>query len=70
VVLDADPGMIETMRRFGVKGYYGDPSRPELLEAAGLSEARVLVVTVDDPVKAVQIVRFARGRRARPGPCL
>ncbi|MCW1919866.1 cation:proton antiporter [Rhodobacter sp. KR11] len=63
VVLDADPGMIETMRRFGVKGYYGDPSRPELLEAAGLSEARVLVVTVDDPVKAVQIVRFARGRR-------
>ena len=63
-VLDADPGMIETMRRFGVKGYYGDPSRPELLEAAGLPEAQVLVVAVDDPVKAVQIVRYARVRRA------
>ncbi|NBZ87795.1 cation:proton antiporter domain-containing protein [Stagnihabitans tardus] len=63
VVLDADPGMIETMRRFGVKGYYGDPSRPELLEAAGLGAAQVLVVAVDDPAKAVQIVRFARSKR-------
>jgi CPA2 family monovalent cation:H+ antiporter-2 len=63
VVLDADPVMIETMRRFGVKGYYGDPSRPELLHAAGLDDARVLVVAVDEPDKAVQIVRFARSRR-------
>ncbi len=63
VVLDSDPGMIETMRRFGVKGYYGDPTRPELLEAAGLAQAQVLVVAVDEPAKAVQIVRFARARR-------
>lgn len=63
VVLDSDMAMIETLRRFGVKGYYGDPSRPELLEAAGLSEAQVLVVAVDEPAKAVQIVRFVRSKR-------
>jgi CPA2 family monovalent cation:H+ antiporter-2 len=63
VVLDSDMAMIETMRKFGVKGYYGDPSRPELLEAAGLAEAQVLVVAVDDPAKATQIVKFVRGRR-------
>ncbi|MBI1171923.1 potassium transporter [bacterium] len=63
VVLDSDVSMIETMRKFGVKGYYGDPSRPELLEAAGLSEAQVLVVAVDDPAKATQIVRFVRTKR-------
>jgi CPA2 family monovalent cation:H+ antiporter-2 len=63
VVLDSDMAMIDTLRRFGVKGYYGDPSRPELLEAAGLSEAQVLVVAVDEPAKAVQIVKFVRGRR-------
>ncbi|MGV8984959.1 MAG: cation:proton antiporter [Cypionkella sp.] len=63
VVLDADMSMIETMRKFGVKGYYGDPSRPELLDAAGLSEAQVLVVAVDDPAKATQIVRFVRSKR-------
>lgn len=63
VVLDADMGTIETMRRFGVKGYFGDPSRPELLEAAGLREAAVLVVAVDDRDSANRIVRFARHLR-------
>jgi CPA2 family monovalent cation:H+ antiporter-2 len=64
VVLDADMGTLETMRRFGVKGFFGDPTRPELLEAAGLAEASVLVVAVDRREDATKIVLFAR--RARP----
>ena len=63
VVLDSDMTTIDTMRRFGVKGFFGDPSRPELLEAAGLMEAQVLVVAVDDRDKSTQIVRFARKKR-------
>ncbi|MEI2687103.1 MAG: NAD-binding protein [Cypionkella sp.] len=63
VVLDSDMATIDTMRRFGVKGFFGDPSRPELLEAAGLMEAQVLVVAVDDRDKSTQIVRFARKKR-------
>ena len=55
--------MIETMRRFGVKGFFGDPSRPELLQAAGLSSAQVLVVAVDDRVNATAIVKYARRER-------
>ncbi len=64
VVLDADAGAVERMRKFGVKGYYGDPSRPDLLEAAGIADAQVLVVAVDDPANASRIVSFAR--KARP----
>ncbi|MES2143020.1 MAG: cation:proton antiporter, partial [Pseudomonadota bacterium] len=63
VVLDADITIIETMRRFGVKGFYGDPTRPELLAAAGLAEAEVLVVAVDDRDHALSIVRHARHER-------
>jgi CPA2 family monovalent cation:H+ antiporter-2 len=48
VVLDNDLATIQLMRRFGFKGYFGDPSRPELLKAAGLETAKVLVVAVDD----------------------
>ena len=55
--------LVETMRRFGVKGFFGDPSRPELLAAAGLAEAQVLVVAVDDRATATQIVKFARTSR-------
>lgn len=63
VVLDADLSRIEQMRRFGVKSFFGDPSRPELLEAAGLAQARVLVVAVDNPATAVTIVTLARAQR-------
>lgn len=63
VVLDNDMASVETMRRFGVKGFFGDPSRPELLEAAGLGEAQVLVVAVDSSEIATRIVRYARTRR-------
>ena len=64
VVLDSDMATIDLMRRFGVKGFYGDPSRPELLAAAGLAEAQVLVVAVNDREAALRIVRHAR--QARP----
>lgn len=63
VVLDSDLATIEQMRRFGVKGFFGDPSRIELLEAAGLAEAQVLVVAVNEPENALKIVRLARAQR-------
>lgn len=63
VVLDSDMGTIETQRRFGVKSFFGDPTRPELLEAAGLMEAQALVVAIDNRDKATQLVRFVRQKR-------
>ncbi|MDZ4391485.1 cation:proton antiporter [Cypionkella sp.] len=63
VVLDNDMTTIETMRKFGVKGFFGDPARPELLEAAGLADAQVIVIAVDDSDTATRIVRYARSRR-------
>jgi CPA2 family monovalent cation:H+ antiporter-2 len=51
------------LRRFGVKSFYGDPSRPDLLQAAGLAEAQVLVVAVDDTQVANRIVRYAKSVR-------
>lgn len=63
VVLDHNMEAIETMRRFGVKSFFGDPSRPELLETAGLKDARVLVVALDDREAAIRLVTYARSRR-------
>lgn len=55
--------MIQLMRRFGVKGFLGDPTRPELLKAAGLGKASVLVVALDDEAAANKLVAFARRER-------
>ncbi|MGI9393342.1 MAG: cation:proton antiporter, partial [Boseongicola sp.] len=63
VVLDHNLEAIQTLRRFGIKGFFGDPTRPNLLHAAGLDEARVLVVALDDRDAAVKLVAYARAQR-------
>lgn len=63
-ILDHDLEMIELMRKFGFKGFFGDPTRPELLHAAGLDKARVLVVALDDKDAGLKLVRYAK--RVRP----
>ncbi len=65
VVLDNDMRTIQLMRQFGIKGFFGDPSRPEILKAAGLAQARVLVVALDDPEKATMMVQYARRERPK-----
>jgi CPA2 family monovalent cation:H+ antiporter-2 len=63
VVLDHDMETIAVMRRFGFKGFLGDPTRPDILRAAGLDDAEVLVVALDDPEACVKLVTYARKQR-------
>ncbi|SFD46049.1 Kef-type potassium/proton antiporter, CPA2 family (TC 2.A.37.1) [Sulfitobacter brevis] len=63
VVLDVNPETIAVMRRFGFKAFLGDPTRPDILRKAGLKNARVLVVALDDPKSALQLIAYARKQR-------
>ena len=47
--LERDAGQVEVVRRFGNKVYFGDPTRPDVLRAAGAEKAKLLVVAMDDP---------------------
>ena len=47
-VLDHDPDQIAILRRFGFQIFYGDATRLDLLEAAGIAKAHLLVVALDD----------------------
>jgi glutathione-regulated potassium-efflux system ancillary protein KefC/glutathione-regulated potassium-efflux system protein KefB len=58
--LEADFEQIGFVRRFGNTVHYGDPSRPDLLRAAGIEQAEVFVLAVDDPDKALAIVAYVR----------
>jgi monovalent cation:H+ antiporter-2, CPA2 family len=62
-VLDQDLKTIQLLREFGFKGFVGDPTRPELLRAAGLANAKVLVVCVDGRENATKLVQYARRQR-------
>ncbi len=63
VVIDHDMETIRLIRQFGFKGFFGDPTRPEILHAAGLKDARVLVVALDDPAATTRLVTYARRER-------
>ena len=62
-VLDNDLNTIRLMRQFGFKSFLGDPTRPDLLHAAGLAQARVLVVAMEDKTATTRIVTYARKER-------
>ena len=58
--LDDDAENIETIRRFGQKVFFGDPTRIELLRAVGAADAKILVVTLDDQAQALALVERAK----------
>lgn len=60
VALEHNPDTVEDLRRFGSQLYYGDPTRPELLRAAGAERIKVFVIAVDDPETNIKTVRLIR----------
>ncbi len=60
VVLDHNLAAVNLMKRFGYRTYFGDPTRPDVLMAAGLKKASALVIALDGPEAAVRLTRFAR----------
>ncbi|WP_339074205.1 monovalent cation:proton antiporter-2 (CPA2) family protein [Teredinibacter turnerae] len=54
--LDKDASHVDFVRKFGNKIYYGDATRLDLLNAAGLAHARLLLVAVDDEKDSLTIV--------------
>ena len=62
VVLDHQFEQLEMLRAFGVKVFYGDATRPDLLHAAGIDKARMLVITIDDKHQATELVRYVRSQ--------
>lgn len=55
-VLDHDADQVETLGRFGIKSYYGDATRLDLLRTAGIERAQLFVVAIDHEEQALQIV--------------
>ncbi|MGF2736832.1 monovalent cation:proton antiporter-2 (CPA2) family protein [Marinobacter sp. DUT-1] len=60
VVLDHEIEQIENVRQIGLKSYFGDASRPDLLETAGIDNARLLIVAIDDRDRAIKIVEHVK----------
>jgi CPA2 family monovalent cation:H+ antiporter-2 len=62
VVIDSELARVEEMRALGIRGFYGDVGRPEMLVAAGIDEARAVVLAIDDHELALEMTRFIAKR--------
>lgn len=62
VVLDREPRQIEMNRYFNLKSFYGDATRADLLLAAGVEDAALFVIAIDDVEQSVELVRLLRKR--------
>jgi CPA2 family monovalent cation:H+ antiporter-2 len=65
VVLELNPEAVREARARGEPVSYGDCTRPEVLEAAGLDHARILVLAISDPIATRRAVQVARQRSRR-----
>lgn len=58
--LDKSPEQVAVVRRFGGRVYFGNPTRQEVMRAAGAEHARVLVIALDDADAAIEVAEMAR----------
>jgi len=65
IAVDLDPSCVRDARSAGEQVNYGDSTRRNVLEAAGLSRAKVLAITFDDVLSSMKIL--AHVRHLRPG---
>jgi voltage-gated potassium channel Kch len=59
-VLDFDSGRVEILRKLGLKVYYGDASRHELLHAAGAEKAKLIIIAFDNSEKNIALVETVK----------
>jgi CPA2 family monovalent cation:H+ antiporter-2 len=57
-VIDFNVKRLMALERFGVKNYFGDATRPDLLHAAGIDEASLLIIAIDDPEQITKLVKY------------
>lgn len=59
-VLDLDGEQVAIIRRLGIKVFYGDATRLDLLQAAGAARAKAIVIAIDGEDKAIELVEMVQ----------
>lgn len=61
-LIDNDPNQVDLTRQFGWRCYYGDASRLDILEEAGIAEAKLLVIAVNDVEATLEMAKLVKER--------
>lgn len=60
IILEQSPEQINLLRNFGNKVYFGDAMRQDVLHAAGIDKAKILVITLGSPESALELTKMVK----------
>lgn len=59
-IIDNNPTNVEILRNHGFKLFFGDVTRPQVLQKAGIKNARMLILSMADSEESLKVARFVR----------
>lgn len=62
IALEISAEQVDLVQKFGSQAFYGDASRPEILEAARIGKARAFVIAIDDIEASLRAVAYVKTR--------
>ncbi len=57
-VIDFSSKQLELLKAFDVHAYYGDATRPDMLDAAGIDDAKLFVIAIDNKEQITGLVKY------------
>ena len=57
-VIDFSSKQLDFLRKFGIRAYFGDATRPDLLHSAGLDEAKLFVIAIDGKEQITELAKY------------
>ncbi|MDE0955577.1 MAG: cation:proton antiporter [Pseudomonadales bacterium] len=57
-VMDFSSKQLEMLKVLDVQAYYGDATRPDLLQAAGIAQAKLFVIAIDDKEQITALAKY------------
>jgi glutathione-regulated potassium-efflux system protein KefB len=62
IALEISAEQVDLVQKFGSKAFYGDASRPEILETAQIGKARAFVIAIDDIEASLRAAEYVKAR--------
>lgn len=59
-IIDSNPSNVEILRKFGFKLYYGDVTRPQVIEQAGIRHAKLVILSMAEYDEALKVADYLK----------
>lgn len=59
-IIDSNPANVEILRKFGFKLYYGDVTRPQVIEQAGIKNAKLVILSMAEYDEALKVADYLK----------